>query len=123
MDGKETEALPYSHMLPSMHGIWIYIVIVLGAFIWAGASPLYTTLLQEAKGLEPAYVGTAIGLAGTIGMTGAFIAPPLGNSLASISPGAPILFWAGLTAAGLPFFLLLRKRALSRESVSERSAA
>ncbi len=32
---------------------------------------------------------------------GNLLAPPLGNSLATIAPGLPFLFWALMTVAGL----------------------
>jgi MFS family permease len=97
-------------LLPFVHGVWVYIVISLGAFVWAGGSPLYMTLIQETQGVGTTYTGTAVGMAGSIGMIGAVIAPPLGNSLASINLGAPFLFWAGLVIIGLPLFLLLKRR-------------
>jgi hypothetical protein len=38
-------------------------------------------------------------------MCGAFLAPPLGNSFAKYSQGAPLLFWAGLSILALiPLF-------------------
>lgn len=101
--------LSYS-LLPFVHDNWVYIVISTGAFLWAGASPLYITLIQETKGVGSTYAGTAVGLAASLAMLGGCLGPPIGNSLASISASAPIFFWAGLVVAGLPFFLFLKKR-------------
>ena len=40
---------------------------------------------------------------------GNFIAPPLGNSLAVLSPGAPFILWAGLTVLGMVCLSLVKK--------------
>jgi hypothetical protein len=51
-----------------------------------------------------------MGLANTISMIGAFIAPPLGNSLASVSDGLPFIFWGILAAAGIPLLLMIKSK-------------
>ncbi len=67
-------------------------------------------MIFEMEGVGSAYSGTALGLANTIGMIGAFLAPPLGNSLTVFNPGLPLTFWALLSALGLPFFFFLKER-------------
>ena len=48
-------------------------------------------------------------------MLGAFVAPPLGNSLATISDGAPMFLWAGMSALVLPLLLFLKERKMQPE--------
>jgi hypothetical protein len=67
-------------------------------------------MIFETKGVGTAYAGTAIGLASTISMVGAFLAPPIGNSLDSINSGAPLIFWGCLAAAGIPLLLMLKSK-------------
>jgi hypothetical protein len=67
-------------------------------------------MIFEMKGVGSTYGGTATGLANTISMVGAFLAPPLGNSLADINPGYPFFFWAGLAALSLPLLFLIKNR-------------
>jgi hypothetical protein len=52
---------------------------------------LLNTLIFEIKGIGGTYGGTAIGLASSIGMLGAFFAPPIGNSLEVFGAGTPFL--------------------------------
>jgi len=47
------------------------------------------------------FAGTAIGLASTLGMLGAFIGSPLGNSTADIRLGAPFAVWGAMTGITL----------------------
>jgi hypothetical protein len=61
------------------------------------------------KGVGSTYGGTAIGLASSLGMFGAFFAPPLGNSLADINLGLPFIFWAFLSALALPAFFFIKE--------------
>jgi len=43
-------------------------------------------------------------------MIGSFAAPPLGNSLAGIHPGLPIIFWGVLALVSLPLSLMIKNR-------------
>jgi MFS family permease len=72
--------------------VWV-IMIVMGTFRDAGMT-LCNTMTVEAEGVGPIYSGTAIGLMHTISRVGPIISPPVGNSLAIISPGAPFFLWA-----------------------------
>ncbi|MCK5828479.1 hypothetical protein KAH43_08155, partial [Candidatus Bipolaricaulota bacterium] len=85
--------------------------IVGGAIIWiavllAGAArdsymATFMTTTTELEGVGTPYVGTALGLAFTLSRVGGLIAPPLGNSLASIDPRAPFVLWAVMALLGL----------------------
>jgi hypothetical protein len=97
-------------LLPFVHGSAVYYVVFISNFFSSQLSALINTLIFETKGIGSTYGGTAIGLALTITALGAFISPPLGNSLAKFGPGMPFIFWAAFAAAGLPLVFLLRKQ-------------
>jgi len=54
------------------------------------------SMVIEVKGVGGTYAGTAVGLVLAVSRLGNFIAPPLGNSLASLYPGLPFVFWGAL---------------------------
>jgi predicted MFS family arabinose efflux permease len=87
----------------------VYVLLALTSFLRSGAIALFNTLIYQIKGVGSDFGGTALGLAQAMAMVFAFAAPPLGNSLSNIDPGAPFIFWAVLPALSLPLFLLLKK--------------
>jgi MFS family permease len=95
-------------ILPFVQGSWVYVVLILSGLLRSGAPALCNTLIIQVKGIGSTYGGTAMGLTTTIGMIGSFAAPPLGNSLADISPGLPIIFWGALALVSLPLSLFLK---------------
>jgi len=97
-------------LLPFLHGLGVWLILVIGGLGRSGLSSLVIVMLLETKGVGSTYGGTAIGLSSTISMVGAFLAPPLGNSLASISQGSPFIFWACLAALGIPPLLFLKSK-------------
>lgn len=99
-------------LLPFVNATWIWILIAVSGFFRSAASSLFNVMLFEIPEIGATYGGTAIGLSNTISMIGAFIAPPLGNSLARYGEGMPFIFWACLAAAslGLMFFLKTKKK-------------
>jgi MFS family permease len=97
-------------LVPLFDGAAIYLLIIFGGLMRSGATALFSVMIFETDGIGSTYGGTAIGLANAIAMLGAFAAPPLGNSLTSISPGAPLFFWGCLAAAGLPFLYMVKGR-------------
>jgi nitrate/nitrite transporter NarK len=91
-------------------------------FFSGGGSALLIVLIFEIKGVGSTYGGTAIGLASTMGMVGAFFAPPLGNSLSDTNLGLPFIFWAILSALSLLGFLFIEeRRKLKGEVKSDKS--
>jgi MFS family permease len=92
----------------SKTGVWL--IIIFGAFLRSGASSLFNVMIFELKGVGSKYGGTAIGLSSTISMLGAFLAPPIGNSLDSISPSAPFIFWGCLALIGIPLLLAVKPK-------------
>jgi MFS family permease len=97
-------------ILPFLQGSWFYVVLILSGLLRSGAPALATALIFQVKGVGSTYGGTAAGLATTIGMIGSFAAPPLGNSLAGIHPGLPIIFWGVLALVSLPLSLMIKNR-------------
>jgi MFS family permease len=96
--------------LPIVDGLAVWVLLIISSFMRSGGSALVYILIFEMKGVGSTYGGTAIGLANTMGMFGAFLAPPLGNSLADRNLGLPILFWALLSALALPWFFFIKER-------------
>jgi NNP family nitrate/nitrite transporter-like MFS transporter len=104
-------------LIPYVNTTGIWLVIVISNFLRSGTGSIVNVMIFEAKGIGSVYGGTAIGLASTISMVGAFLAPPLGNSLADINQGLPFVFWACLAALGIPLMFLI-KRKTSQAQVS-----
>jgi DHA1 family multidrug resistance protein-like MFS transporter len=97
-------------LLPFAHGLTIWMLLIIGSLVRMGASALFNILTLEIKGVGGTYGGTAIGLVSTMGMFGAFLAPPLGNRLADIDLGLPFIFWALLPALALIGFFFIKER-------------
>jgi len=97
-------------LLPIAHGSAVWALLIMGSIFRSGGSALFNILIFEIKGVGGTYGGTAIGLVSTMGMFGAFFAPPLGNSLADINLGLPFVFWAILSALSLLGFFFIKER-------------
>jgi NNP family nitrate/nitrite transporter-like MFS transporter len=97
-------------LIPFASATAIWIIIVISAFLRSGASSLFNVMIFETQGIGSKYGGTAIGLASTVSMIGAFIAPPLGNSLERFGPEWPFIFWGLLSAAGIPLMMLIKEQ-------------
>ena len=102
-------------VVPFVDGTMVWVILILGGLLRAGAPALANTMLFEMKGVGGKYAGTAIGLTNTLGMTGAFLAPPVGNSLEGIHPGAPIFFWAAMALATIPLLFFIKERNIHAE--------
>jgi len=85
------------------------LVIVVGT-IRDGYMAVMTTTIMEIENIGAAYAGTALGLMMTLGRLGGAIFPPIGNSLADISPGLPFILWAAVAAVALSGFFFLRRK-------------
>jgi Na+/melibiose symporter-like transporter len=86
--------------------IWVLVTVI--GLIWGAVNPIYIVLALETREVGTRYAGTALGLLSMISMAGGFVSPPLGNSLATINPGFPFLFWAALYLVALPGFAFLK---------------
>jgi len=98
-------------MIPLVGTTGVWVLVIVCGFLRSGASALVNVMIFEVKGVGATYGGTATGLASTISMIGAFLAPPIGNSLATeTNPGNPFYFWAALAAVSLPLVFFLQNR-------------
>lgn len=88
-------------------GVWV--VLIVGGLLRTGVAALANTLILEIKGVGGTYGGTAIGLTNTLGMVGACISPPLGNSLTAFNDDMPIFFWAILGVVVLPLLFWVKE--------------
>jgi len=88
-------------------GVWV--LLLMGGLLRSGVAALANTLVFEMKGVGGTYGGTAIGLTNTLGMVGAFVSPPLGNSLTAFSGDTPLFFWGLLSVAALPLLFVVKE--------------
>lgn len=97
-------------LLPYVNSTGVWLLIIIGGFLRSGGPSMINVMIFETKGVGGTYGGTAMGLSGAIGMVGASLSPPLGNSFAGISSGLPLLFWASLSILALvPLFFTKTK--------------
>jgi NNP family nitrate/nitrite transporter-like MFS transporter len=96
-------------LLPILEGGMIWVLMLLAGIFMDGFMSLTTTILLETEGVGPMYSGTALGIVFTIVHIGSAISPPLGNSLDSISQGAPFFFWASLSVAALVMLFFVKE--------------
>lgn len=96
-------------LIPLTDGAGVWTLMIINGVFMDGFMALSTTVLMESKGVRPAYYGIALGMIFTIAQIGAVSSPPLGNSFASISAGAPFYFWAVLAVVSLGILILYRK--------------
>lgn len=97
-------------LLPFVSATGVWLLIIFTGFLRSGAGILFNVMILEAPGIGSTYGGTAIGLASSFAMIGAAAAPPIGNSLADISPGLPFIFWACLAAAGIVILYVFKTK-------------
>jgi len=107
-------------LLPVVEGGTIWVLMLLAGIFMDGFMSLTTTMLLETEGVGPVYSGTALGIVFTIVHIGSVSSPPLGNSLASVSQGAPFFFWASLSVAALVMLFFITETGW-RRAVTARS--
>lgn len=91
-------------------GLILAAVLVTGCVRDSFMSLAFALLLDEER-VTSALSGTALGMLVGISNIGSFIAPPLGNSLAKMTPAAPFLFWCSLALSGLILLLQIKPAA------------
>jgi MFS family permease len=91
-------------------GVFVWLAVGIAGMVRDGFMAVFITSVVETEGVGPAYTGTAMGMIMVFSGVGNLIAPPLGNSLASISPGLPFVFWASLTILGFVGLLATREK-------------
>jgi len=90
-----------SGLLSFASGSLIWLAVLMVGFIRDAFMAIFMTQVIETEGVGPTYAGTALGLTMAISGIGMFVAPPLGNSLAEVWPGAPFAVWSALAALGM----------------------
>ena len=93
--------------LVSTTGVWI--LLLMGGIVRSGVAALGNTMVFEIKGVGGTYGGTAIGLTNTLGMIGATLSPPIGNSLTFFNGDIPLFFWATMALVALPMLLMIKE--------------
>lgn len=88
-------------LLSFVDGVVIWIAVLMAGAVRDGYMAVFMTTVTELDGIGAKYTGTAIGLTMTLSRVGGLIAPPLGNSLASIGPRAPFVLWTAMALLGL----------------------
>jgi MFS family permease len=79
----------------------IFLLVILAGFTQEGLWAILITMVMETEGVGRENSGTALGMVMTFASLGGFIAPPVGNRLALISPSYAFLFWAALVVAAI----------------------
>ena len=93
-------------LIPFVNSAGVWGLLIVCGFIRGGGLSMINIMIIELKEVGGNYGGTALGLASSISMLGAFLAPPIGNSFADKDPGNPMLFWAVLSILALiPLYL------------------
>jgi MFS family permease len=88
-------------LLPLTKGGTILALMLVSWMFFDVFASLSATMLLETEGLGSTYSGMAIGILLTLTHIGNVAIPPLGNSLATISAGAPFFLWSALSALAL----------------------
>jgi MFS family permease len=98
-----------SALLPIMSDIFLWgVFVMLGVFHQVYIA-LTNTMVLEIEEVGVAHAGMALGLALTLQRIGAFIASPIGNSLAVIHLGMPFVFWAILFVCGALILIFVKE--------------
>ena len=109
-------------LLSFASGVWIWVGVLTAGFVRDAFMGIFITMVMETEGVGPAYAGTAVGLTMAISGIGNMIAPPLGNGLSVLWPGAPFAFWAGLSVFGLVCLAFVKTQEVKVDAVIFESA-
>lgn len=103
--------------LAFVQGGQILLIVAFTGFCFDAFMAILNASLLEVEGVGYLYAGTALGFANMIRNLGGTFSPPIGNSLASIAPNVPFLFWGALGLLGVFMFSVLykHKRSTSHE--------
>jgi len=104
-------------LLSFVDGGMIWAAVALSGFVRDAFMAIFLTMVIETENVGPVYAGTATGLTMAISGIGNFIAPPIGNSLAELWPGAPYAFWSALTIFGLVCLSLVKEKDRNRNNL------
>ena len=102
-------AIICSALLPIISGVFLWgVFVMLGVFHQVYIA-LTNTMVLEIEEVGVAHAGMALGLALTLQRIGAFIASPIGNSLAVIDLGMPFVFWSILFVCGALILMFVKE--------------
>jgi MFS family permease len=102
-------AIICSVLLPIVSGVFLWgVFVMLGVFHQVYIA-LTNTMVLEIEEIGVDHAGMALGLALTLQRIGAFIAPPIGNSLAAINLGMPFAFWSILFVFGALILIFVKE--------------
>lgn len=96
-------------LLSVVRGNWVWAAVFMAGFVRDGFMAILLTMVIEVDGVGPAYAGTAMGFVMALSGIANTVAPPLGNSLAGISPSTPFLLWAGWALFGVICLLMYKQ--------------
>jgi hypothetical protein len=96
-------------LLSIAQGSWIWVAMCLAGMARDGFMAVFMTAITEVKGIGISLASTTIGITMVFIGFGNLIAPPLGNSLAQITPSAPFLFWTFMAGFGFVTLLLFHE--------------
>jgi MFS family permease len=98
-------------MLWFVSGPLVWVAIIVAGMVRDGFMAVLMTFIIEIRGVGAGWAGTATGLIIASSMVASVLSPPIGNSLASISPSLPFLFWSLLAFMGCVGIYLTREGA------------
>jgi MFS family permease len=93
-----------------VEGALIVLVVAATGLVFDTFMAILNASVLEVDGVGHLYAGTALGFATMIRNLGGTFSPPLGNSLAAISPNVPFLFWGAMGLFGVFMFAVILKR-------------
>lgn len=99
-------------------GATVWVAVIMAGMVRDGFMAVFMTSIIETEGVGVMYAGTATGMVMIFSGIGNLLAPPLGNSLAVVSPGLPFLFWAALTVLGFWGLLATNERKIHSVSTT-----
>ena len=96
-------------LLSVVGGAMVWVSAIMALISRDGFMAIVITTITETEGIGAVYAGTALGMMMTLSRLGTVVSPPLGNSLASINPGLPFIFWAALAAMAFFGFYFVKE--------------
>jgi cyanate permease len=96
--------------LPLASGIAIWLFVLAVGITMDAYMSITITFTQERQELSMAHSGTALGIIFTLSQLGAFVSPPIGNSLSQYQAGLPFAFWAFMSLCNIIILVLLREK-------------
>lgn len=97
-------------LLSIVDGKAVWGAVSIAGLVRDGFMAVFLTMLIETEGVGTKYAGTAMGFVMFFSGLGRLIAPPLGNSLATIASALPFVFWASLAVVGFVGLVLVSDR-------------